>query len=395
MNVFIKGVNSCTQRRINIGKYKQFIQQCGHKIVQNIDSCEVVLLWTCGFRGDFKQHSVNMIQALQKQKRVIACGCLPSIDEDAIRQLHIDYFSWKNENEILKYFGTGSKWFNDGETTVVEGPIPIALEEFCRQYPKKKVSFCDQFIKVYISEGCKYKCSYCSEKFAFPVFRSFDKELILKQCEKMVEKTNNYNIVLFGDSLGHYGEDLGYNLFLLIREILRIHPRIKVGLDNLNPADFLAYCDQYEELLANQSMFYLSLPIQSASQRMLELMKREYNVKDIEKIFKMLQKYNFKELVTHLLVGFPTETEDDFRQSINFILRYRPKYVLLSKYMETNIMDSYELVPKITNDITQARINEAVEKFNHDGIICNYDGCDYMQEKFQKEQIELGEFDQY
>ena len=94
---------------------------------------------------------------------------------------------------------------------------------------------------------------------------------------------------------------------------------MKVVLNNLNPADFIRYYDEMVEFLEKGDIRHLNLPIQSASEKILRLMNRQYTKDDIDRIFTLLNNIGFTEFDTHVIIGFPGETDQDFEDTMKLI----------------------------------------------------------------------------
>ncbi len=190
---------------------------------------------------------------------------------------------------------------------------------------------------------------------------------------------------MIADSLGDYGKDSGSSLVELIDSILGIRDDIQVGLMNCHPADFIAYFDYLVARLREKRIFHLNIPIQSASDRILKLMNRPYTKNDLTTIFTELNTMNFSECETHLLIGFPSESDGDFHESLDFLLQHKPKYVMASAYMESEPMKSSSLPGKVPLETIRQRIQFVAEQMKEHGIICNYDTCEYVKEQFQRQ----------
>jgi tRNA A37 methylthiotransferase MiaB len=252
---------------------------------------------------------------------------------------------------------------------LIESPVCSNIESFRKEHPSLKVSFHDQYIKAHITEGCIRNCSYCSEKIAFPEFKSFNPEIIIAGCKKAIETTKNLKILFIGDDVGDYGVDINYSLPQLIENLFGISKNIEIGIQFIHPSAYLKYINYYEKLLFNKKIFNLCIPIQSASNSVLKRMKRDYCEDDIKRIFNGLKNAGFVELETHLIVGFPGETEHDFQQSLDFCLKYVPKYVLFSQFLDTPYMEAHSYQQKIPIKIIQNRIDLGEKKMKEAGII--------------------------
>ena len=313
-------------------------------------------------------------------------GCLPDIAPKLLSEKSSSrVINWRDdEDKMEEFFGANNVKLNQASNILVEKQFCEDTEKYRKENPDKDATFHDQFIKLLISEGCNFDCTYCSERLMFPPYRSFQEEKLVQACRSMIEKTGKHEVILMADSLGDYGKDIGTNLPSLIRKLKTIHPDLKVALNNLNPASFIEYFDQIVDFLKNGDIRHLNLPIQSASPLILKLMDRSYTREDINRIFNLLNNIGFKEFDTHIIIGFPGETADDFEETITFLLHYKPKHVLTSRYMEAPEMPSAVLPNKVDLKTMINRSQEAFKRLTGAGIICNTDDSDLAKDRLKR-----------
>jgi threonylcarbamoyladenosine tRNA methylthiotransferase MtaB len=278
----------------------------------------------------------------------------------------------------------GQKYsFKQMSPVFAEKPACNDIIRYRIENPGKDITFHDQFIKLVVSEGCSFECSYCSERLAFPEFHSFLEDDLVEICRRLVEETGYLKVILLADSLGEYGCDIGSSLPSLIRKLKTIDPYLTFALNNLNLHNFIQYFDEMSWFIENNYICHLNLPIQSASMRILKRMNRAYTRDDMDRAFSLLNRLNFRDFDTHIIVGFPGETEDDFNETINFILHYHPKYVLINKYMESSGAASASYSDVVSDKIAIARISKAEDCFNEAGIICNSEKGELIQNRLK------------
>ena len=387
MKVFVKGLHGCSMRKTNITQYVDFLKANGHEIVENPHESDTILLWSCAFRGDFRDNSISEITRYQKEFKaeLIVVGCLPDIDRALLEQNFSGRFiNWRNDEEQLeKYFGVTYKKLSDIPRKLGEAPLADDIAQFKKENPDKDAQFADQFIKLFVAEGCKFRCSYCAEILAFPPYRSFPENDLVAECKRLVEETNRNEVMLLGDSVGDYGVDIGTTLPHLIRRLRLVLPKIKIALQGYNPANFIRYFDDMKEFLQKDWILHMQLPIQSASPSILGLMNRPYTREHLNRVFSLLNEIKFREFDTHIIVGFPGETESDLEATVQFILRHRPKYVLASQYMESPTMPSAQLPNKVDSETKSRRLHEAARRIRKEGILCNYDDSELSVCRFR------------
>lgn len=388
MKVFVKGLNSCAMRKQKLQQYRYFLVANGHQIVDNPRNSEVILMWTCAYRSDVRDNSISEIQRYQREYagELLVAGCLPDIAPDLLRQTFSGrVINWRDDKEKMeKIFGCRKLKFDQISPIYVEKKLCDDTQKYREENPDKDATFHDQFVKLLVSEGCNFKCTYCSERLAFPSFRSFPEDELVEACRRMVEETNQLDVILLADSLGDYGTDIDSSFPMLIRKLKQINPDLKLALNNFNPAHFIQYYDDMIEFLRNEDLQHLNLPIQSASGRILRLMNRAYTRDDIDRIFGLLNSIGFTRFDTHIIIGFPGETEKDLDETVQFILGYRPSYVLLSGFMESPAAVACRLPDKVDKGTKRRRLRNAEARIRDAGIICNTDDSELSADRCRR-----------
>lgn len=388
MKVFLKGLYSCALRRQKFNQYLNFLVANGHEIVENPNDADKTIVWTCAFRADVRDYSISEILRYENESTsdVIVAGCLPDIDPDLLKE-HFsgDVIAWRGDSKQMEnMFGSDKVKFDEVSPIFVEKNICEDVSKFKEENPDKDAIFHDQFLKLVTSEGCRFECSYCSERLAFPPFRSFSIDKIVEACSQMVKKTGKTEVVLLGDCLGDYGKDIGTDFPTLLRRLKSVHSDLRFALNNFNLVNFVEYYGDFKEHLNEGNFVHLNLPIQSASEKVLKLMVRPYSLADMDKVFELLKSSNFKEFDTHIIVGFPGEEEEDYEETIQYLLRISPKHVLVSGYMDLPGMDSARLSNKVDSQIIINRLHDAERRIKAAGIICNSDGSDLIKSRFKR-----------
>lgn len=388
MKVFLKGLNSCAMRRQNLLRYREYLERNGHTIVDTPEESDVLLVWTCAFREDVKDNSLDEIDRFRRQygEKVIAAGCLPDIEpEELHRRFPGPVISWRDEDRRFEaVFGPARVKLSEVRPVWGDAPICADAAAYRARHPEADVTFHDQFIKLLVAEGCPFDCAYCTERLAFPPFRSIPPDALAGKCRQLVEETGETRVILLADCLGEYGKDIGSSLPALLRALRKVNPELTFALNNLHPVNFLEYAQELLGLIRAGWVCHLNLPIQSASDRVLDLMRRRYTRADLESIAAALRGAGFRQFDTHLIVGFPGEREEDHRQTMEFILAWRPRYVLISRYFETRGAPASALPDKVDADTAGQRVAEAGRAFREAGILCNAEGGEVAQERLRR-----------
>ena len=386
MKIAIKRFNSCVMRRQKLQQYEDVLIKAGHEIVDDHRESDAVIIWTCAFRSDFRDACLDAVKQVRDESpgKVYAGGCMPDIAPEKLKEIPgVELMVWRDDKEFFARTFCSEDvldacWGAYGENRFCENTA-----EFRKENPDKDATFHDQFVKLVISEGCEYTCAYCSERLAFPPFRSVPPEELEKQCKNLIEQNPGADVMLMADSLGQYGIDIGTTFPALVRRLMAIGPDIKFAFNNLNPASVVEYYDDFRELFSQGRIAHLNLPIQSASDRVLKRMNRAYSKKELCRVFELLREYDIKAFDTHVIIGFPGEREEDVHETIEFLLEYKPQYVLASIYMESPAAPSTALTEKVDRDESVRRIKLVVDALNKADVICNSDGSELIQNRFK------------
>jgi len=269
--------------------------------VGRLEDAEAVFVNTCAFIKEAKEESIRTILELidlKKQgviKKLIVCGCLVE----------------RYKDELVRNL--------DGVDAFV-GRLDLNAEFAARHLLTPK-----HFAYVKVSEGCGNSCSYCIIPKIKGKLNSRPIESIIDEA-KALDRSNAKEINLVGQDITLYGADLYGRPMLdnLIKEILKNTKNIRwLRLLYLNPKridDRLIGLISREERICK----YVDMPIQHISDRILKLMNRNITAREITSLInKIRDKIKGVYLRTSVIVGFPTETEKDFRGLMDFLRKIK------------------------------------------------------------------------
>jgi len=225
----------------------------------------------------------------------------------------------------------------------------------------------EPFFIIKISEGCNDKHP-CSSYFGKKIKKAVGplKSKPIDQCVSELKyglKQGYKNFVITADDSGAYGLDIGSSFPELLDEMTKISGDYNFEIENLTQYWIVKYIDQLEDILKRKKISRLKILIESASTRILNLMNRYSDIEKMKHAFLRLKEADPKiSLFTHILVGFPTETEEEFKQSISFIkeIGFDVGYFYTFPFHANTDFDDIE--PKVTEEILTKRMNYA-EKF--------------------------------
>jgi threonylcarbamoyladenosine tRNA methylthiotransferase MtaB len=330
----------------------QKLTEKGYTRVQ--EQADIYIINTCTVTSEADRSSRQFIYRAKRENPkaiVVATGCYAQTNPQALARLkEVDLVVGNSHKdrlvEILEDYlqGRGERVFVDNifkDSQVKNFDLVVFFE---RVRP---------FIKV--QEGCNNFCTFCVIPYARGKLRSVPMEKVLEQVKSLAERGFK-EIVLTGTQLTQYGWDLNTNLYQLLLELLRIKDIEIFRLSSLYPSEIdqkLLDLITQEERIAPH--FHLSL--QSGSNRILRLMERDYTVEDYIKLVEtIVQRRPISAIGTDIIVGFPTETEEDFEETYKLVQNLPFAYLHVFSYSDRPHTKASKMFPKVEERIKKERV---------------------------------------
>ncbi|MEA2034339.1 MAG: tRNA (N(6)-L-threonylcarbamoyladenosine(37)-C(2))-methylthiotransferase [Euryarchaeota archaeon] len=186
---------------------------------------------------------------------------------------------------------------------------------------------------VQMGTGCLGRCSYCITRSARGRLKSFSESTIVAEVERLVSLGAG-EIQLTGQDVSAYGLDCGTNLAELLYAINEIPGDFSVRVGMMNPATVIPILDELVPAFALKKIFsFVHMPVQSGSDHVLDTMNRGYHAEDFVKIVDAFRaEMPDVRISTDFIVGFPTETDEDFAETLSLIRRTRPGKVNITRF---------------------------------------------------------------
>lgn len=185
------------------------------------------------------------------------------------------------------------------------------------------------FLKI--QDGCDYKCSYCTVPYARGSSRSLPKSLLLEQARE-IAASGVVEIVLTGVNTGDYGRKSGESFLSLLQDLNGIEGISRYRISSIEPN---LLTPETVEWIASGTKFlpHFHIPLQSGCDRILEMMGRRYRTADFRNKTGIIRKMMDNVFLgIDVIVGFPGETEEDFRSTCSFLEEIRPAYIHVFPY---------------------------------------------------------------
>ena len=298
---------------------QELLKEAGYEIVPFQPGADIYLINTCTVTNIADRKSRQMLHKAKKMNPdaiVVAAGCYAQTDTGKLNQdeavdLILGNNQKKNIVEALK----------DYEKEHVKKTRIIKINQ-TKEYEELEIHSTAEHVRAYIKvqDGCNQFCTYCIIPYARGRVRSRRTEHILKEVRELAEKGYK-EIVLTGIHLSSYGMDFKgeEDLLSLIQEVHKVEGIRRIRLGSLEPGiiteKFVQGISALEKVCPH---FHLSL--QSGCDRTLERMNRHYRSAEYAKKCALIRMYyENPALTTDVIVGFPMETEEDFRESYQFV----------------------------------------------------------------------------
>lgn len=176
------------------------------------------------------------------------------------------------------------------------------------------------------------------------------------------------NFFITADDTGAYGKDIGKTFVDLLDELTKIKGKYSIGILEMNPVWLIQQIDSFEEIMKRGKIKAINVPVQSGSNRVLKLMHRYSNSEKIQDVLLRLKKaHPDLTLGTHVIVGFPTETEEEFKETLQLIKKTKINIGMLVPMSIKQDTVAENIEPKITRNEISRRLKYGKKYLNQLG----------------------------
>jgi MiaB/RimO family radical SAM methylthiotransferase len=327
--IYIKTLG-CLENTVESGIFRRYFQLNNWTVVSKIKDANVVLINSCGFKKAAVENSIREIKRIQSQislsTRGIICGCLTQINPYEIKKHFGDRFEVVVKEDFDRLFDSRHplntiKDFNEMEYDFDS----LQMYWMCRKTLKPFVKFAISIYSPYfqgfnsnigilkIASGCVGKCTYCSIRKARGRLCSEPIDSILANFRGLLERGFKTIVISATDS-GSYGKDKGTTIAHLLREMIKYKGKYKLIIRNFEPMALRPNLPELLPVFKSGRIAAITIPIQSGSQKVINRMKRDYNISQLSIDLKTIRKCDPRIVIfTHLIIGFPGEDEADFQ----------------------------------------------------------------------------------
>lgn len=325
------------------------LNNLGYDTTNKLEYADIYILNTCCVTNEGERKSrqlVTRVRHFNKDAKIIVCGCAS--------QKNYKQFEDKNVNVI---FGNGHKkeilnYINEENLKKLDKIPNEYNEEFLTTKTRVRA-----YLKV--QDGCNNFCSYCVIPFVRGRSRSRNLNFVLNEAKKMSENANE--IVLVGINLSDYKP----SLIELIESLKDVKSRLRLGSLEVN-----VVTDDFLKRLKNVKNFcpHFHLSMQSGCNEILEKMNRKYTKDEYISKVELIRKYfPNASITTDVIVGFPTETDDNFNETVETIKKVKFFNMHIFPYSVREGTKASKM-PQVSSEIKATRVKK-LEEINN----CLYD----------------------
>ncbi|MBU0586077.1 tRNA (N(6)-L-threonylcarbamoyladenosine(37)-C(2))-methylthiotransferase [Candidatus Micrarchaeota archaeon] len=359
----------CTLNQSDSDIMAALLEEAGFELVENIQDAEVVLFNTCTVKGGTENKILTELNRIVHiGKKVVVAGCL-SVNSSKIRSIA----------PKAPIVGTGAV---ENIVSAVKDALNGRNTEYSNITNKSSLPrrLGKPIVRIPIQEGCVGNCAFCQTKIARPIMMSYSEKDLVCMVKEAVFR-GAVEIQLTGMDTGAYGMDIKSGLVGLLERLCSIEGDFRIRLGMINPNHFKRMINGLLKVYRNEKMYkFAHMPVQTGSEKVCNDMGRAHSVHDFEYCVKKLRE-NIPEvtIATDIIVGYPSEEDNDFKETIDMLERVRPDVVNISKFtprpgtrakklkqlpsevVKKRTVQTHEIVKRIWSENAQGFLGKEIE----------------------------------
>lgn len=325
----------CKVNQYESDKIIQALEERGFEVFSHFAFADIYIINTCAVTVEAERKSRQAVKrclAHNPEGRIYICGCSSQNDPVQFEKKGVYYVCGVDKKKLLERID------NDFLFCIPNRNILLKPKDRTRAYVK-------------IQDGCNNYCSYCIIPYLRGVSRSRAVEEIVQEVKALSQSTKE--IVIVGINLSLYGKDIQESLAGLIRKLKDIDVRIRLGSFYAESID-RELLDSLFSLKQFCPHFHLSL--QSGDDQTLKAMNRRYNTDTYAKKIELIRSYDKNAAITtDIIVGYPTENDKMFENSVNFVKNMKFGDIHIFPYSQRKRTKAADLTP-LKPEIVKERV---------------------------------------
>ena len=352
----------CKVNQYETNAMKQKFIEKDYEIVDFEEVADVYVVNTCTVTNMSDRKSRQIIRRAKESNKdslLVVTGCYAQVAKDELEKIEdIDIVIGNQEKKDIVTF------VEEKQKEKIEKVSDILYEKSFAEFGSSTYTDKTRAV-IKVQDGCDRFCSYCIIPYARGRIRSRKPEEVIAEIEQLAKKGIK-EVVITGIHLASYGKEYKPHISLLelLEDINKIDGIERIRLGSLEPTlmtkEFIEGLVKLEKICDH---FHLSL--QSGCDETLKRMNRRYTAREFEEGIKIIRK-NFPNvsLTTDVIVGFPGETEEEFRKTYEFLERIKFYKMHVFKYSQRKGTKAAVMPNQITGEVKEERSNKLIELSN-------------------------------
>jgi len=317
MKVFIQTFG-CQANIADSEQIAGLLKQNNYELANDEEGADAIIVNSCSVKNKTQSKILDYIKK-NKNKKIFVGGCLTKTID--IKKYVPEVTAVFDTNSILKIpeiLETGQDHFSSKKEHRIL--LPIIRKD-------KETGI------VAIGEGCLNSCTFCATKLARGNLRSYRIGDIKRNIENSI-KNGCKTIFLSSQDNGCYGFDIKTSLPELLNEIIALEGDYVIRIGMMNPWHLNKITNNLIESYKSEKIVkFLHIPVQSGSEKVLRDMKRIHTVENFKGAVKKFRNtFSDITIATDIIIGYPTETEEDFQQTYNLVKEIKPEVLNISMF---------------------------------------------------------------
>ncbi|MFC1559762.1 30S ribosomal protein S12 methylthiotransferase RimO [Candidatus Margulisiibacteriota bacterium] len=348
-----------TDTEVILGK----LVESGYQLTNDQNEAEIMIVSTCAFIGPAKDESFAVIKDASKLKSkgklkfLVVAGCLPKRYKNELFDKFKEVDAIVGPGSVDKIIDVLKKLGKQKKISLLEGTHCL----FTHKTPRIKATP-KHYAYIKISDGCNNRCSYCVVPSLRGKYKSRPMDSIVKEV-KQLTKNGLKEAILVAQDTAMYGMDIygRSKLHILVAKLAKIRRLKWIRIMYAHPAHVTK---ELIKAMKNERKVcrYLDLPIQHSCDRILSLMRRKISSQELKKLIANL-KENVPNLAvrTSIIVGFPGETDKDFKELVDYIKEERFERLGAFKYFKEEGTPAAKMRGQITEGVKLRRLDKLLK----------------------------------
>lgn len=340
-------------------KLAYICEKMGYVLTDKREDADLIIFNTCAIREGAEDRVFGNVGALKKLKKkrpnviIAVCGCMTQKEQTAnyilktfpFVDIVIGTFNLPNFEYYINAVKKGRQLelLNEGDPD--------------ESVPYKRTSGENAWVNI--MQGCNNFCTYCIVPYVRGREKSRSEENILKEIREIVSEGKYKKITLLGQNVNSYGNDLktGENFARLLKKICEIDGDFKLTFMTSHPKDLTS---EVIDVIASEDKILkdIHLPAQSGNNRILKLMNRKYTREKYLSIIKEIrEKIPDARITSDFIVGFPTETEEEFEDTMRLVKEVKFDGIFAFMYSPREGTVAAQMEGQIDEKVKRKRVN--------------------------------------